>query len=207
MSTKGHAQQSQSRWDVAVDNPAQTERLAALLGGIVQPGAVIVLDGDLGAGKTTFVRGLADGMGLTGTVVSSPTFTLIHEYDGDVPLYHFDTYRLNDPSEFVELGAEEYLASGGVCAIEWGGRVTSELPSERLEIVLTAARDESHEAAAVGRAGAPKTYGCGGADHWHMTETDIEPSTRHIAFHGLGPEPMRSVAALKQAWENERGQR
>src|SRR5690625_5109402 len=125
-------------WQVTIHSPRQMERLAAHLGAIVERGAVIVLDGDLGAGKTTFVRGLARGIGLPDGIVSSPTFTLIHEYEGDVPLYHFDAYRLEGPEEFFALGAEEYLYGDGVCAIDWGVNVRSALPRERLEIVTRA---------------------------------------------------------------------
>lgn len=128
-----------ARWELTVHGVRQTHQLAALLGQAVGPGAVITLDGDLGAGKTTFVRGLAEGMGLDADVVTSPTFTLIHEYNGPVPLYHFDVYRLKVPEEFFGLGAEEYLYGDGVCAIEWGANVRAELPAERLEIELRVA--------------------------------------------------------------------
>lgn len=124
-------------WSVIVDGEAATQSLASLLGGIVEPGAVLLLEGDLGAGKTTFVKGLAQGLGIDPDEVSSPTFTLIHEYEGDMSLYHFDAYRLDDVSEFIELGAEEYFASDGVTAVEWGDRVRDELPSNRLEIAIT----------------------------------------------------------------------
>lgn len=125
-------------WSVVVDDEAATRALAALLGGIVRPGAVLLLEGDLGAGKTTFVKGLAQGMGIDPDDVRSPTFTLIHEYEGDMSLYHFDAYRLADAEEFIELGAEEYLSSDGVTAIEWGDRVRDELPRARLDIAITA---------------------------------------------------------------------
>lgn len=126
-------------WSVIVENEAATHQLARLLGGIVGRGAVLVLEGDLGAGKTTFVKGLAEGLGIDPGDVSSPTFTLIHEYEGDRPLYHFDAYRLEHPLEFAELGADDYLLGDGVTAVEWGDRVRDELPENRLEIVMTAA--------------------------------------------------------------------
>lgn len=125
-------------WSIVVESEAATRELAGLLGGVVGPGAVLLLQGDLGAGKTTFVKGLARGLGIDPDDVSSPTFTLIHEYRGEMPLYHFDAYRLERPLEFVELGAEEYLLGDGVSAIEWGDRVRDELPAERLEIDLRA---------------------------------------------------------------------
>lgn len=188
-----------TRWLLIVDNPQEMEQLGALLGGVVSPGAVIVLDGDLGAGKTTFVRGLARGLGLPDGVVSSPTFTLIHEYEGDVPLYHFDAYRLDDPVQFVELGADEYLYGQGVCAIEWGGNVRGELPAERLEILFAVHMEKDPKE--LGRAGRPKTFGCGGAEHWQMTEADIEPSPRRLEWHAFGDESAQWLATVKQRWQ------
>src|SRR5690606_14288567 len=143
MNGKGHRGGRRGAWSVVVRGERATRALAALLGGIVQRGAVLLLEGDLGAGKTTFVKGLAQGLGIEPDDVSSPTFTLLHEYEGDVPLYHFDAYRLEGWLEFAELGAEEYLSGDGVSAIEWGDRVRDELPAERLEIVL--ARDDDPE--------------------------------------------------------------
>lgn len=187
------------RWAVTVHNPAETEKLGETLGRVVSAGGVIVLDGDLGAGKTTFVRGLARGMGLPERTVSSPTFTLIHEYDGDVPLYHFDAYRLDDGQQFAELGADEYLYGEGVCAIEWGGNVRDELPEDRLELVLTA--ESPRNGAELGRAGQPRTYGCGGAEHWQMAESDIEPSTRRIEALAFGAESAKWLTRWRDAWQ------
>lgn len=191
-------------WDVTVHSPRQTERLAARLGAIVEPGAVLILDGDLGAGKTTFVRGLAEGLGLPAQGVSSPTFTLIHEYEGPVPLYHFDAYRLNDSQEFVDLGADEYLSGDGVCAIEWGVNVRSELPAERLEIVIQTVGPEETEPKSkpVPEAGGrPLTAGCSGAEHWGMTEDELDASRRRLHVRALGDGPRRWLAALRRAWE------
>ena len=98
-------------WDLA-------RQLAAELG----PGDVICLEGDLGAGKTAFVRGMARGMGLT-CRVSSPTFTIVNEYCGERELIHFDMYRLNDSDELFDIGWEDYLARGAVCAVEWSEKV------------------------------------------------------------------------------------
>lgn len=191
-------------WNVTVHSPRQTERLASRLGTIVERGAVIVLDGDLGAGKTTFVRGLAQGLGLADGVVSSPTFTLIHEYEGEKPLYHFDAYRLEVPEEFFDLGAEEYLYGDGVCAIEWGANVRSELPPERLEIRIQApmsSEDGASTESATGPGGRPPTHGCGGAEHWHMTEDELDESRRHIEMCARGPGPRAWLHALRTAWE------
>ncbi len=99
------------------ETAAAGERLAAR----VQPGQVVLLHGDLGAGKTAFVRGLARGLGAPADDVSSPTFTIIQEYRGRIPLYHVDLYRLQ-PAEVEELGLDEIVDSGGVVAIEWAAR-------------------------------------------------------------------------------------
>ena|SRR5690554_1083627 len=115
--------------------PRETQALAQNLGRLAQPGTVLVLAGPLGAGKTSFVQGLARGLGITG-VVNSPTFTIVKEYRGRLPLFHFDLYRLDDPEELWELGLDEYLASGGVCALEWGDRASALLPADRMHIHL-----------------------------------------------------------------------
>ena len=111
-----------------------TERLGERLGAAARPGDVFALWGELGAGKTVFVRGLARGLGVSGPV-SSPTFVLVNEYDGAVPLYHVDFYRL-DPTQVGSVGWEEYLDLGGVVAIEWPDRAVASLPSDRLDVRL-----------------------------------------------------------------------
>jgi tRNA threonylcarbamoyladenosine biosynthesis protein TsaE len=105
----------------------ETERIARDLGAKLGVGAVVLLYGDLGAGKTCFVRGLASGLGIDPEEVSSPTFTLVQEYRGRVPLYHVDLYRIT-PGEAGELGLEELTASG-VVAIEWAEKVDEMFPS------------------------------------------------------------------------------
>src|SRR5690606_25314957 len=115
--------------------PRETQELAQALGRLAQPGTILVLAGPLGAGKTSFVQGLALGLDITG-VVNSPTFTIVKEYRGRLPLFHFDLYRLDDPEELWELGLDDYLAAGGVCALEWGERAAALLPRDRLDIAL-----------------------------------------------------------------------
>ncbi len=91
----------------------------------------------MGAGKTHFVRGFVQGLGLSGDVVSSPTFTIINEYDADLPVYHFDCYRLKNFEEAVEIGAEEYLYGEGVCLIEWPDRISELLPPSSKHVTFS----------------------------------------------------------------------
>ncbi len=113
-----------------------TRETAARLAPRLLPGDVLGLYGDLGAGKTTFVQGLAAALGVAAPV-TSPTFTLIHEHhDGRLPLFHLDAYRLPGPGALADLPFEEYLAAGGVVVIEWADRIEAALPAERLDILL-----------------------------------------------------------------------
>ncbi|CAM4037483.1 tRNA (adenosine(37)-N6)-threonylcarbamoyltransferase complex ATPase subunit type 1 TsaE [Mesobacillus zeae] len=114
-------------------DPGQTHAFSKRLAGFLFPGAVITLEGDLGAGKTTFTKGLADGLGITRTV-NSPTFTIIKEYEGRLRLYHMDVYRVED--EFEDLGFEEYFNGNGVTVVEWAHLIEAQLPEERLAIDL-----------------------------------------------------------------------
>lgn len=107
----------------------ETARVARELAGRLQPGSVVLLSGNLGAGKTAFVRGLADGLGIDPAEVSSPTFTIVHEYRGGrLALYHVDLYRL-DQAATGDLGLEEMGSADGVLAIEWPDRLAHELPA------------------------------------------------------------------------------
>jgi tRNA threonylcarbamoyladenosine biosynthesis protein TsaE len=121
----------------SIDLPdlAATESFGRRLGGLLFPNAVVGLTGPLGAGKTQLSRAIAEGLGIANpAAVTSPTFTLIHEYPARLPIYHFDAYRLNGPNEFLDLGVTEYFEAGGVCLIEWADKVESALPAERLTI-------------------------------------------------------------------------
>lgn len=115
------------------------------------PGAVVALIGPLGAGKTHLVRAVAEGLGCDGRRVSSPTFALVHEYQGRMPVYHFDTYRLPDEAAFTDLGADEYFAGVGVSLIEWADRVETVLPAEHLRITITVTGDTSRRFEVEGR--------------------------------------------------------
>ncbi|UNK21393.1 tRNA (adenosine(37)-N6)-threonylcarbamoyltransferase complex ATPase subunit type 1 TsaE [Paenibacillus sp. N3/727] len=115
-------------------SPADTERLAAWLARRSIPGTVIGLDGDLGAGKTAFSQGFAKHIGISG-VVNSPTFTIIKEYEGRLPLYHMDVYRLS-LDEADELGLDEYFFGEGVCLVEWSSLISELLPEKHLHISI-----------------------------------------------------------------------
>ena len=106
------------------NSPEQTERIGAALGAILTPGTILAYEGDLGAGKTAFTRGLAQGPGAT-DMVTSPTYTIVNEYlSGRLPLFHFDMYRLASADDLWDIGWEDYLDRGGVCAVEWSENVT-----------------------------------------------------------------------------------
>ena len=105
------------------NSPAQTEGFAAELAQRLKPGTVIAYRGDLGAGKTAFTRGLARGLGV-GESVTSPTYTIVNEYlSGKMPLFHFDMYRLTSSDDLFDIGWEDYLERGGICAVEWSENV------------------------------------------------------------------------------------
>jgi len=112
---------------ILTHNEAETIHEGAKLGRSLLPGTVIALFGELGAGKTAFTRGLAAGLGITMNV-SSPTFTIVNEYPGDIPLFHFDMYRLNDEHELFDIGWDDYLERGGICAVEWSEKVEAAFP-------------------------------------------------------------------------------
>ena len=106
----------------------ETEALGARLAGALKAGGVVAFTGDLGAGKTAFVSGMARALGVEERV-TSPTFTIVNEYEGGrLPLFHFDMYRLDSADELFHIGWEDYLARGGVCAVEWSERVDEALP-------------------------------------------------------------------------------
>ncbi|HEY7873523.1 MAG TPA: tRNA (adenosine(37)-N6)-threonylcarbamoyltransferase complex ATPase subunit type 1 TsaE [Actinomycetota bacterium] len=116
-------------------SPEETRILGASLAPVLLPGDVISLNGDLGAGKTVFVQGLATALGTT-VRVTSPAFTIVHEYDARWPILHIDVYRLNSYQEVIDLGFEELLDPGAILVVEWGEAVAPLLPRRYLEIVM-----------------------------------------------------------------------
>ena len=121
---------------------AQTQAIGAALSRQLEPDDVLILLGDMGAGKSEFTRGLARGLGVTG-YVTSPTFTIMQLHDtGRLPLYHFDWYRLESAEELYELSMDEYLQNGGIAVIEWPSRAEEVLPESYLEVALEPAGDD-----------------------------------------------------------------
>lgn len=118
---------------------ADTDRLGAMLAEVLVPGTVVALIGTLGAGKTRLVQAVAAAFGNPRDAITSPTFVLVNEYlAGRLPVYHFDTYRLKDEDEFLELGPEEYFAGQGITFVEWADRFAQLLPASYLKIEIAA---------------------------------------------------------------------
>ncbi len=118
----------------------ETERAGERLAQVLHAGDVLAMTGDLGAGKTAFIRGLARGLGVTARV-TSPTYTVVNEYEGRLPLFHFDMYRLSGPDELYDIGWDDYLKRGGVCAVEWSERAEGLLPDDCITVAITARDD------------------------------------------------------------------
>jgi tRNA threonylcarbamoyladenosine biosynthesis protein TsaE len=139
---------------VRIDLPRLEATLAFghRLGSLLWPGAVVALVGELGAGKTHLARAIAEGLGVPdGRVVTSPTFVLVQEYQGQLPVFHFDAYRLHSEAEFAELGTDEYFQAGGVCLVEWADRVSGCLPPEHLRVTLEVVGEIARRAVVEGR--------------------------------------------------------
>lgn len=117
----------------------ETEKIAMKLANFLRPGDTLTLEGELGSGKTTFTKGLAKGLGITRNV-NSPTFTIVKQYKGRIPLYHMDVYRLEDSDE--DIGFSEYFHGDGVSVVEWAKFIEDYLPEERLEINIEYTDDD-----------------------------------------------------------------
>jgi tRNA threonylcarbamoyladenosine biosynthesis protein TsaE len=121
---------------IQLESEEETARLGRAIADVVEPGVVIGLVGPLGAGKTRLVRAIAEALGVDAGAISSPTFVLIHEYEGRLPVYHFDAYRLESPQAFEDLGVGDYWDGGGICVVEWADRVRGLLPEDCWMITL-----------------------------------------------------------------------
>ncbi len=120
----------------------ETESIGYKLGKLLNVGDVVCLTGDLGAGKTTLSKSMAKGLGVHDHV-TSPTFTIINEYEGRLPVYHFDVYRINDIDEMYELGYEEYFYGEGVCIVEWASKIKELIPENHLWVEINLCGDEN----------------------------------------------------------------
>ena len=114
-------------------SPEETWQLAFRLGQAAEAGQVWTLNGDLGVGKTVFAQGFAAGLGVD-DIVNSPTFTIVQQYEGRLPLYHFDVYRIEDPEEMEEIGYRDCFYGEGVCLVEWAEQIEELLPDDRIEV-------------------------------------------------------------------------
>jgi tRNA threonylcarbamoyladenosine biosynthesis protein TsaE len=131
---------------VCTSSPEETIQLGQFIGGVLRPGSVVGLCGELGTGKTHLIKGVARGLGVDERYcVTSPSFTIINEYPGRIPLNHFDLYRLDKTGQMEELGYEEYFYSEGVTVIEWAEKVLPFLPENRLMVEITHSNENRRE--------------------------------------------------------------
>jgi len=134
-----HGGKAMKALTVLTQGPSETLALGRRIARWLKPGDTVNLVGELGVGKTVLAKGIAAGLGIDPATVTSPTFSLIHEYTGSMPLFHFDAYRLQRLEEWEDLGYEEYFRGNGVSVVEWGDLVEVYLPTEYLEIEISTA--------------------------------------------------------------------
>lgn len=128
------------------ESPEETQALGEKIGKTLKQGEVVALIGDLGTGKTCLTQGIARGVGIASDeVVNSPSYILINEYNGRIPIYHIDLYRLEDSAEIAELGLSEYVEGDGICIIEWAERMADALPDTAIKIHITLAEVSNNE--------------------------------------------------------------
>ena len=131
------------------ESERDTERLGETLVGKLPPGTVVAFTGDLGAGKTAFVRGMARGLGIRARV-TSPTFTIVNEYEGGrLPLFHFDMYRLHSADELFDIGWEDFLRRGGICAVEWSENIEGALEGDTVWVDIRRGASDTQRTIAV----------------------------------------------------------
>jgi tRNA threonylcarbamoyladenosine biosynthesis protein TsaE len=132
--------------EVLTASSAETLRLGAQLGALLQPGDLLCLYGELGTGKTTFTKGIAQGIGgINSDAVTSPTFTILNIYRGTFPLYHFDLFRLSGVEELEDIGYREYFQGDGICVVEWAEKGAAFLPEERLDVTFQFWKEEQRK--------------------------------------------------------------
>ena len=142
-----HKQMENRNESFKTESPEETQTLGEKLGKTLKQGDVIALIGDLGTGKTCLTQGIACGAGIApDEIVSSPSYILINEYNGKVPIYHIDLYRLENSGEIAELGLSEYVEGDGICIIEWAERMAEALPDTCIKIHITLANENTSDA-------------------------------------------------------------
>ncbi len=156
------------RMELETRSPEATREMGAALAGLLAPGDVVSLTGDLGAGKTCLVQGAARSLGVT-EPVGSPTFVLVREYRGDIPIYHLDVYRLNHMQEVLDLGFEDLLDPAGVIFIEWGDVIEVLLPDTHLQVELSVPGDDELRRLRV--SGTGRAW----AERWERLEKALDP--------------------------------
>jgi tRNA threonylcarbamoyladenosine biosynthesis protein TsaE len=154
--------------ELQTTSPEETRAVGEAIAPALRPGDVVSLTGDLGAGKTTFIQGVAGALGVSDRVVS-PTFTLVRQYEGTLPVYHFDVYRLDHLQDVLDLGFEEILDLGGIVFIEWGDAIEALLPEAYLQIELTIPGEESRRRLEIG------TRGMAWARRWDRVMDAVAP--------------------------------
>jgi len=127
--------------DFLLDSVEKTIKLGEKIGKLVKSGDIICIDGDLGSGKTHLAKGIALGLDIK-EYITSPTFTIVNEYEGRIKLYHFDVYRVNDPDEIEAIGFDEYIFSDGVSIIEWSNLIEGLIPEEHIQIKISKAPEK-----------------------------------------------------------------
>lgn len=132
-------------FSIITSRPEQTWRIGQLLGSLLGSGDLVCLYGDLGSGKTNFSYGIAQGLEVQEQYITSPTFTLVNEYQGRVPFYHIDLYRLTGPEDLENIGFDEYMDSDGVTVIEWAEKAEDALPEQCLSVYLSYVDEQSRE--------------------------------------------------------------
>lgn len=133
---------------ISINSLKDTQKIGEAIGLSLMPGGVVCLDGDLGAGKTTLTQSIAAALGVR-EYVTSPTFTIIKEYEGRLRLCHMDVYRIDSPDDMYDLGFDEYIYSDGVTVIEWSDKIKDMLPSDRVDIIIDRAEGQDHRVLAV----------------------------------------------------------
>lgn len=128
--------------EIKLSNLEETKEFGFRLGFLLKGGDILCLNGDLGAGKTTMTKSIGLGLGVE-EYITSPTFTLINEYKGRIPVYHFDVYRLEDADELYDLGFDEYFYGKGVCIIEWADKIEKMIPEIRIVVDIEKGNDEN----------------------------------------------------------------